>query len=85
MVTFENNEDGYRQWVKDNPLGFVINTPKSGGYLMLHRANCTFISSDKRTHYTTGDYKKICSTDRQELVDWAKKSGNIQYCSFCKP
>jgi hypothetical protein len=72
MLTFDNNETGYLQWVADNPNGFVINAPKRSGDFpdYLHRASCGSIRSKRRTNYTTTTFKKICSVDRQELVDW---------------
>ena len=70
MQKFENNEDGYLQWVNENPLGFVVNSPKQPGTFpdMLHRADCQHIRTEQRTNYTTTDFKKVCSLDRQELV-----------------
>jgi hypothetical protein len=88
MVTFDNDEDGYLKWVRDNPFGFVINAPKQRGSSpdMLHRATCKDITTDQRTNYTTTDYKKICSVDRQELVDWGTRhSSDWRECKHCKP
>lgn len=88
MLTFDNDESGYLQWVNDNPSGFVINTPKRPGDFpdMLHRANCKSISTDQRTNYTTTAFKKICSIDRQELAEWgARHSGDFHHCKICSP
>lgn len=87
MRTFENDETGYLQWVNENPDGFVINSPKQPGSFpeMLHRASCAHITTDRHTNYTTTSFKKICSLDRQELVEWAKTSDNFQECQSCKP
>jgi hypothetical protein len=88
MVTFVDDETGYLQWMAANPNGFVINAPKRSGDFpdMLHRASCVHISSPKRTNYTTTDFKKICSLDRGELLDWgAKYSDDFRKCKHCKP
>jgi hypothetical protein len=84
MLTFDDNEAGYLKWVNDNPKGFVINVPKQHVLVpdMLHKASCTHITTDQRTNYTTGDYKKLCFVDRKELADY---SGDFQVCKVCKP
>jgi hypothetical protein len=88
MLTFENDEAGYLQWVHAHSGGFVINAPKQSGVVpdMLHKASCAHITTEKQTNYTTTDYKKICSVDRQELVDWgARHSNKFLKCKHCKP
>jgi hypothetical protein len=39
MLTFDNDEQSYLQWVTANSMGFVINAPKRPGDFpdMLHR------------------------------------------------
>jgi hypothetical protein len=89
MQTFENDDEGYLKWVDANPTGFVINAERrqyGEAPYMLHRANCTFITTRERTNYTTTTYKKICSLDKQELIAWWRKySSRYQECKFCKP
>ena len=88
MHEFIDDEAGYLHWVQTNPLGFVINTPKHPSYFpdMLHRASCKSISTSKRTNYTTTDFKKICSVDRQELLNWAvSQSTDFRKCQHCHP
>ncbi len=90
MLTFDDYEDGYLQWVDANSSGFVINVVKHPGGIpdpyMLHRASCSDITTPKRTNYTTADYEKICSVDRQELVDWGTgHSSRFRMCKHCKP
>ena len=87
MQIFNDDEAGYLKWVTDNPDGFVINAPKRPGSFpnMLHKANCKSITTEKQTNYTTTDFMKICSTDRQELINWVRDSGNLQECKHCKP
>ncbi len=88
MFTFDDDEAGYLKWVTTNPHGFVINTPKHPGDFpdMLHRARCSHITTHKRKNYTTTDFKKLCSLDRQELVDWGVRlSSDFRRCKHCKP
>jgi hypothetical protein len=88
MVTFDNDEQGYLRWVEANPHGFVINAPKSGSGFpyMLHKATCGSITTSKQTNYTTTDFKKICSLNREELVVWGDNdSDDFRLCALCKP
>lgn len=91
MLTFDNNEAGYLRWVHTNPSGFVINAEKRPGRMpnpyMLHRASCIFITTPNITNYTTTGYVKICSLDRQELVDWGTRHSRRDFlmCKYCAP
>ncbi len=88
MLTFDNDEAGYLRWVDANPGGFVINVPKRSGDFpdRLHRASCPHITTQRRTNYTTTTFKKICSVDRRELVDWeARHSSDFRKCKHCEP
>jgi hypothetical protein len=86
MQTFDNDEQGYLHWLSGNPGGFVVNTPKAGNDAdYLHRATCSHISTS-HTNYTTTTYKKLCSADKQELIDRERKqSRDLRNCSHCKP
>jgi hypothetical protein len=88
MLTIDNDDAVYLQWVNSNLNGFVINSPKRSGAVpdMLHKASCQHITTSQRTNYTTTDYRKICSVNREELIAWgAKHSSNFQECKVCKP
>ena len=87
METFVNNEAAYLHWIADHPTGAVLNVPKSGTTqpMMLHMANCIFISSSARTNYTTTSYYKVCAADAAELIAWAAtQPGILKPCSFCR-
>ncbi len=85
MLTFDNDEVRYLQWVNANPHGFVINAPKGRGTVVLHKADCEDIAT-RFKNYTTTTYKKICSLDKQELADWgARHSDKFKLCAHCKP
>jgi hypothetical protein len=88
MREFVDDDEGYLQWVNAIPNGYVINAPKRRGDFpdMLHRASCTFIKTRQRTNYTTTDFMKICSLDKQALIDWGtKNSDDFRKCKHCKP
>jgi hypothetical protein len=74
MQRFEDDDTGYLAWVHDHPDGFVVNTepPPSPGYLMLHRATCTFITRSSQQGRWTAAYLKVCSPELAELHRWAK-------------
>jgi hypothetical protein len=83
---FDNNEAGYLKWVADNPQGFVINAAKNGRYTKLHKATCYFISSDNWTNCTTNEYMKVCSLNKQELINWGRSfSNDFSMCQICDP
>ena len=89
VLTFENDDDGYLRWVDANPDGFVINASKSptpSSYCKLHAASCNSITTPKRTNYTTNQYIKVCSLDKQSLIDWGTRySRNFSLCQSCQP
>lgn len=85
---FENDEEGYHDWIKDNQAGYIINSDKCGTdpqYPKLHRATCKHLSNSK--NYTTNDYYKICSASKQELEACIRNTDGrpLSYCSQCKP
>ncbi len=89
MEIFEDDEEEYLQWVETNPDGFVLNCERrpSARYLMLHRALCGTICTEKRINYTSTGYIKICALDKQELAAWATQEtgGRFRACQLCKP
>ncbi len=89
IVTFEDDDPGYRAWLSANPSGYVVNSTKSGGgvYLKLHGASCGTISGEPAsgTTWTRGQYRKICSARRGPLDDWARREygEELDPCGFC--
>ncbi len=86
MHTFDNDEEGYLGWIRANRDGFVVNTPKAGHHAdYLHKATCSSISTS-HTNYTTTTYKKLCSLNKQELIDWERKNAReLHNCTRCNP
>lgn len=68
-------------------MEFVVNAnnPPTASYLVLHKASCRDICSEKRTNWTTGQYLKVCSQVLKELENWAETSvgGELQACKHC--
>jgi hypothetical protein len=86
MLTFLDDEHGYRFWLLRNPTGFVINSYRSpaSGYLKMHRARCSTISKPAVNY--TKQYSKTCSAARQELEAWARRiGGSADPCPVCAP
>jgi hypothetical protein len=87
MHRFVDDDDGYRQWIRAHPDGFVINTARSPSpaYVMLHRASCRTISGDPaRGIRWTRDYIKFCG-ERAELDEFARRQigGSANPCRRC--
>jgi len=80
-------EDEYRVWIDNNLNGFVVNCDKKGQmpqYPMLHNVAHKSVSSTKINNYTTNDYFKVCSSDKESLEIWAKNRGlKLTQCKKC--
>jgi len=91
VIRFENDDEGYKDWLRRNPNGYVINCLRSPSpnYLVLHKATCFTISGSpaRGNTWTCGQYIKICSNENAELERWAKEKikGSVHYCGCCKP
>ena len=83
---FIDDDEGYIDWVKENPKGYVINcyrTP-TASYLILHLGNCPFIASDEPNNWTTETYIKVCSDNYVHLQDWVMKSMGGELSTLCQ-
>ena len=93
VVKFRDDENGYLDWVRRNSNGWVINAGRNfapSDRLVLHSATCGAITTIG--NHTTGDYIKVCSTDRAALmawarcVEWVRSDADISTgCPFCPP
>lgn len=90
MIIFLNDDAAYRSWIGHHRGGFVLDgrrKPKLA-HLVLHRANCTEISSSasSRQHWTTGARLKAVSLDRDELTAWgaAETGREVACCGTCR-
>ncbi len=94
MLVFNNDEKKYLDWIQKNPRGYVLNVRKKpdAEYVVLHRASCGLITSDKREYggYTMRNFRKICCTNIDDLRIVAKHEGRkdgtfSKRCKLCKP
>ena len=94
MIEFIDDDEGYLVWIASNPDGLVLNVRRNSdsNYVVLHRAICRSISTDKREPgaYTARSFRKICATDISELRAAAKREGRgdgsfSKRCSLCQP
>ncbi len=94
MIEFLNDDEGYLSWIATNPDGLVLNVRQVADpdYVVLHRARCGSISTDKREPgaYTTRGYRKVCAASVAELQLAAKREGRgdgsfSKRCGLCRP
>ena len=88
VVAFVDDDAGYHEWLRTYPKGFVLNCNRqpSSGYRILHRATCPFISRLGANMATfTGEYIKICSTDRAAVRQGAFTNAGAEGtpCQHC--
>jgi hypothetical protein len=88
---FSSNDKAYQEWVTKHPQGFVINTNQgvSPEYMALHKATCGHVSNfDNREQgaFTERGYMKVCSTEIDQLREWAKVHGRTDgsFTGNCK-
>ena len=93
MQMFDHDEEGYREWIKSHPIGFVLvsHNPPSSKYISVHRADCHTINPAKARHKEnwTKSYIKLCADVEAELTQWATSQWGQQVaplrpCGHCK-
>ena len=87
METFVDDETGYREWLYGHLSGYGVNALRGAnpGEPMLHRATCDWITPTPDKVWTSGEYIKVCSTDRFELDAWGRSGKPCKPCEFCNP
>lgn len=74
-VIFADDEQGYRDWVTQNSLGFVMvsHNPPMPNYTTVHRADCYTINPAGRqdTENWTRQYVKVCAPTMASLEAWS--------------
>jgi len=82
---FRDDDRGFFQWLDDHPDGYFLNSERNPKptYLVLHRPSCKHF--DHGPVHWTRDYIKICSSDRNELEEWASGAvgGEVTLCRTC--
>lgn len=87
-VTFRDQEAQFRDWRRENPDGYILNTTRepSEKYLILHSARCWTINGEpSRGRYWTKDFIKICARDQREIDEWVERRFHAiaKLCRFC--
>ncbi len=87
VVQFLNDDKGYVSWLAAHQDGYVVNchAQPDSTYLMLHRANCSWINPPRFKNWTTVGYMKVCGLSVSELAAWAVSTtgGTLQQCKSC--
>jgi hypothetical protein len=84
-----DDHENFQRWRRTNETGFFINI-KSSNDVMLHRVICRHPRStdwEKGEWGTLTKNRKVCSTDKNTLLNWVKKycSASLKLCRDCKP
>jgi hypothetical protein len=95
-IKFENDDEGYLQWVAENCNGFVLNIQKKTEtvykkrnkkkpYAMIHSCYCTKIKRKQKENLSfTERYIKYCSLDIKVLNEiCTTNNDNVSYCKIC--
>lgn len=96
VIVFDHNEAEYFNWLKQNSLGYVINTGRSrpAFYVVMHRATCnkvtTYFGKAKSGAFTERGCFKVCANEIDKLEKWTTdynqpEGTRIMYCDLCKP
>lgn len=82
MISFKNDDAGYREWTKQNRDGYVLalSNKREG---LIHSSTCTHLDFSMMSVNLTKK-EKVCSTDSTELRVWAREQGiAVRSCPDC--
>lgn len=88
-----NSEQAYKNWLNENPSGFVVNLLKSAKgtnrqsdriMTYVHKANCYTIMGGEESAFTTKAYFKCCSTSQEEVEAKALAMTGLTSLKHCK-
>lgn len=88
VSVFDNDDEGYLDWVAAHQGGFVANMDRKQNvpqYPMVHLTTHKLMTSAKIGNFTTGEYIKFCSGSLEELDRYAKRTYGraLTHCSVC--
>ena len=92
-VIIPKTDEEYQQWIKENLVGFVLNTNKTptSKYMCLHTNKCFSItelsSSATEGAFTKNSYIKVCANSIQDLEKWLTDNDLMlsKECQHCNP
>ena len=86
MITFENEDKEYLQWLRNHEHGYVLNRRNAPDDYMVHTARCSHIYDLTETVTYTVSRNKMCSERLEELHAWASRKGySVVECPTCNP
>jgi hypothetical protein len=86
---YRDDDEGYQDWMKRQPDGFVINIQRShnSSDAHLHDADCwTLTDQLDRDVSLTGPYVKVCGDTLEQVDEWTTENigESIQLCGMCR-
>jgi hypothetical protein len=90
-VKFQDDDDGYLEWVSTHPNGFVLNCERhpKPDYLFLHATSCHSITRlQPAGRRWTKSYVKVCSDSVSDVEAWVRENvvdGLTAPCPICSP
>lgn len=86
---YRDDDDGYRDWLKTHPGGYVINIQRSHSPIdgFLHNASCSaLITQLDRDVSLTGPYVKVCGEALPTVEKWEADyvDGSLEPCGICR-
>jgi hypothetical protein len=86
MITFENEDKEFLQWLTSHEHGYVLNRRDTHDNYMVHTARCMHIYDVTGKVSYTVSRSKMCSDRLEELQAWASKKGfSVVECPTCRP
>ena len=88
MITFENEDKEYLQWLRNHEHGYVLNRRNSpANTFMVHTTQCSHINEPSNENYEHTVIKsKMCSDSAEDVQAWADAKGfSVVECGDCKP
>ncbi len=86
FTIFQDDDDGFLDWVEAHPDGYIINADRNPkpSFLVLHNSPCRHIDGTQGVERTK-NFVKVCSDDRNELEEWAVNTvgGEVTLCRTC--
>jgi hypothetical protein len=78
LKVFKDDEKGYKDWLSDNPKGFILNVHHDLSKIhALHTRNCHLINKTDSINpepFTGGKYLKVCCNNIDEIYNWVKNN-----------
>ena len=91
-----DSEFAYREWLHNNPEGFVVNALKCASgrgtksderFTRVHRAKCKtlnpLLSQSGKSGFTTGRYQKLCTNSLDVANNEARKITGLETIKQC--